>query len=88
MKATIDKAGRLVIPKKLREQFQLRPDAAIEILPEHDGLRLRVHRGGGQFIEKEGILVERADMVSQVDATEFINRQRVQHALGAIDEKG
>ena len=44
MRSTIDKAGRLVIPKSLREQLGLRPGevelsadgAALRVVPVHD----------------------------------------------------
>ena len=44
MRATIDKAGRLVIPKPLRDQLGLRPGeveltadgAALRVMPVHD----------------------------------------------------
>ena len=39
MKATIDKAGRLVIPKELRERLGLRP-GEVEIVADGAGLRV------------------------------------------------
>ena len=46
MRSTIDKAGRLVIPKALRDQLGLRPGdvelsadgAALRVVPVHDSL--------------------------------------------------
>lgn len=42
---TVDKAGRVVLPKRLREQFRLRPGSEIEVIDagEHLELRPRAH---------------------------------------------
>jgi AbrB family looped-hinge helix DNA binding protein len=50
MRSTIDKAGRLVIPKPLREQLGLRPGAveltadgaALRVVPVHDDTLVEV----------------------------------------------
>lgn len=76
MKTTIDGSGRLVIPKRLREQFHFGDGATIEILADHDGLRLRLPQATGRLVEKDGVLVQQADSVSPLDATAFINQQR------------
>ncbi len=81
MKTTIDRAGRVVIPKQLRERFHLGGGATIEILADDDGLRLRLPQPTGRLIEKEGVLVQQADTVSSLDATAFINQQRVSRSL-------
>lgn len=81
MKTTIDKAGRLVIPKRLREQFHFRDGVTIEITADNEGLRLRLPQGTCRLIEKEGVLVQEAERASSVDATDFINQQRNSHAL-------
>jgi len=39
MRATIDKAGRLVIPKQLRDHLGLRP-GEVEVIAEGTGLRV------------------------------------------------
>jgi AbrB family looped-hinge helix DNA binding protein len=55
MKATIDKAGRLVIPKALRDQLGLGPG---EVDVTADGAALRVEPiAGDQVVERDGLLV-------------------------------
>lgn len=52
MRTTIDKAGRLVIPKALREQLGLAPG---EVEVSADGAALRVEAiPGGSFVEVNG----------------------------------
>jgi AbrB family looped-hinge helix DNA binding protein len=50
---TIDKAGRIVIPKDLREKAGLEPGTEIEI--SHDGVSIRIQRAvQGPKIERVG----------------------------------
>jgi AbrB family looped-hinge helix DNA binding protein len=59
MRATIDKAGRLVIPKPLRDRLGLRPG---EVEVTADGAALRVEPiVAGDVDEKRGRLVIPAD---------------------------
>lgn len=54
MRSTIDKAGRLVIPKALRDQLGL--TGAVELLA--DGAALRVEAvAGDDLAEKDGRLI-------------------------------
>jgi len=54
MRATIDKAGRLVIPKALRDRVGLRP-GVVEVVVEGAGLRVEPPAGES--------LVERGDLL-------------------------
>jgi AbrB family looped-hinge helix DNA binding protein len=51
MKATIDKAGRLVIPKALRDRLGLRP-GEVEVVA--DGAALRVEPLADESLEEKG----------------------------------
>ena len=41
MKLLIDRSGRIVVPKRLRERFGFRPDSEIEVVEGPGGLLLR-----------------------------------------------
>ena len=76
MITTIDQAGRVVIPKKLRKQYHLDARTEVEIIPDGDGLRLRVPSETMSFREKDGVLVQCSESACDLDVTEFINQLR------------
>jgi AbrB family looped-hinge helix DNA binding protein len=55
MRTTIDKAGRLVIPKALRERLGLHP-GEVELTPDGSGLRIEAV-AGDDHVEESGRLV-------------------------------
>jgi AbrB family looped-hinge helix DNA binding protein len=84
MAITIDRAGRIVVPKALRERFGLFPGTELEIEPAADGLRLRARDAAPAFVEKEGVLVHHAaGPALDIDVAEFINRGREGRALSS-----
>jgi AbrB family looped-hinge helix DNA binding protein len=56
MRATIDKAGRLVIPKQLRDELGLRP-GEVEVSAYGNGLRVEPVAGEESLDERDGLLV-------------------------------
>ena len=55
MRATIDQAGRLVIPKALRDRLGLRP-GVVEVVADGSGLRVEP-LAGDDLEERDGRLV-------------------------------
>jgi AbrB family looped-hinge helix DNA binding protein len=56
MRATIDKAGRLVIPRRLRDRIGLAGGGEVEL--ELDGAAVRIEPvSGGELKEIDGLLV-------------------------------
>lgn len=82
MITTIDKVGRVVIPKSLRQEFHLAPNTPIELIADGDSIRLRVPRPEPVFVEKDGVLVQSAESPAPLDATAFLNQLREARSLG------
>ncbi|MCF7948846.1 MAG: AbrB/MazE/SpoVT family DNA-binding domain-containing protein [Spirochaetia bacterium] len=78
MKITIDNAGRVVIPKHIRERHHMRPGTELEIENEADGISLKVSGKKPSLIEKRGILVHHGGDTVTLDISDFINRAREQ----------
>jgi AbrB family looped-hinge helix DNA binding protein len=55
MKATIDKAGRLVIPKALRDSLGIVP-GEVEVVPDGAGLRIEP-LADDQLEDEDGLLI-------------------------------
>jgi AbrB family looped-hinge helix DNA binding protein len=54
---TIDKAGRVVIPKGLREELHLEPGDSLEMETAGEQITLRPVRGTGPLTKEHGVWV-------------------------------
>src|SRR5690349_2218287 len=54
---TIDKAGRIVLPKQIRQELQLGPGDVIELEASEDRVVLRPARGKGRVYKEHGMWV-------------------------------
>ena len=59
-KLTIDKLGRIVLPKSVREKLQLSPGTKLELESLDDGITLPPLRGTEQLRKKRGFWVFRS----------------------------
>ncbi len=57
MEAILDKFGRIVIPKKIRDDFSLGPGSPIHIEKGKNEILLKPVEGEPGLIEKDGVLV-------------------------------
>lgn len=58
MRTTIDKAGRVVIPREIRERVGIVGPAEVEISDDDGAVRIEpVDVGSAELIEKNGVLV-------------------------------
>lgn len=76
MVVTIDNAGRLVVPKPLRDQFNLTPGCELEIEAGVDGITLRRADAEPALVRKEGILVHHGTSRTALDVGEFVRAER------------
>ena len=84
MTVTIDKAGRIVVPKELRRRFALRPNTELEIVEHPDGVLLRVPEQKPSLARVHGLLVHqgRAEDGADWDLTlENIREERLQKII-------
>ena len=73
---TIDRAGRVVVPKQFRERFNLTAGTELEIEPAGDGLKLRRVGAETSLVRKHGILVHHGRARVAIDIGEFIRAER------------
>lgn len=82
---SIDKAGRIVIPKPLRDHFRLEPGDSLEVTSSGDEITLRPVRETIPIRKEDGVWVYRSGQpvigVSIRDLIEQDRDERVRHVL-------
>lgn len=85
-KLTVDKVGRILLPKPVREQLQLAPGDELELESLDDRITLRPLRGTAQLRKKRGVWVFHCGeplSASTVEETiEQVRRERDEGNLG------
>ncbi len=84
MIVTIDKAGRIVVPKEVRQRLGLRPNTELEIVDHPEGLLLRVSEVQPSLIRVNGLLVHqgRAEEGADLDRVlQSVREERLQDTL-------
>jgi AbrB family looped-hinge helix DNA binding protein len=85
MTIKIDKAGRIVLPKPVRERFHLREGSELEIEEHSDGLTLRPVEQRSSMVQEEGVWVHLGKVPRGFDwdsVVESIRDERVKDASG------
>jgi AbrB family looped-hinge helix DNA binding protein len=72
---TLDKAGRVVIPKPVREELQLEPGDALELESGGAQITLRPARGVGPLLNEHGIWVLHTGEPLAASTTDDLLRQ-------------
>lgn len=72
---TIDKAGRVVIPKPLRDQLHLEPGDTLEMESCGEHITLRPVRGTGPLTKEHGVWVFHSDEPLSASVTDDILQQ-------------
>lgn len=78
---TIDRAGRVVVPKSLRDRFNLVAGTELEVEATANGLRLRKIGAAPSLVRKKGILVHHGTARTTLDITEFVRAERDARSL-------
>jgi AbrB family looped-hinge helix DNA binding protein len=67
---TIDKAGRIVLPKPLRDELHLSPGDALDLVVEGEQVMLRPRRSSSPLQKKQGVWVFSTGKPMTSDETE------------------
>ncbi len=74
MKTSVDRFGRVLVPKKLRTHAGLKPGTALEAVEAEDGVLLRPVRRKPDLIRKDGVLVYTGEVAG--DLKNFVHEMR------------
>ena len=69
-KVTIDRAGRVVLPKTLRDEMRLSPGDTLDLTVKGDEVTLRPSRGTTPLQKERGVWVFRTGRPLTADETE------------------
>jgi AbrB family looped-hinge helix DNA binding protein len=69
VRLVLDKAGRVVIPKSLREELRLEPGDSLELESAGERITLRPVRGTGPLVKEQGVWVFYAGQPLSASAT-------------------
>lgn len=76
MVITIDGAGRIVVPKPLRDRFNLVAGTELEIETSGECLQFRRVEGGTALVRKKGVLAHHGDSRATLDVASLIRSER------------
>jgi AbrB family looped-hinge helix DNA binding protein len=85
----IDKAGRLVVPKKLRESLHLTPGTRVVLRKQGNLLTVQPEQPEGKLIMKSGFWVWDPGVSTSLDVVQLIEHDRAdqaRHSLGLDDD--
>lgn len=68
-KVTLDRAGRVVLPKDLRDELHLSPGDTLDVTVQGDEVKLRPRRGCSPLQKKQGVWVFSAGKPMTSDET-------------------
>ena len=78
-KVTLDRAGRVVLPKTLRDEMRLSPGDTLDLTVKGDEVTLRPRRGATPLQKERGVWVFRnGEPLTADEAEETLRRIRAQ----------
>jgi AbrB family looped-hinge helix DNA binding protein len=79
MTITIDKLGRMVLPKSFRDQFHIHPGDSLQAEIQGGSIVLSPLQNEGGLVRKKGLLVHHGTETIDLDLLSFMQRERDQH---------
>ena len=83
MRTTVDRFGRIVVPKEIRDRHGLIPGSGVEIEDAGETITLRRSDELPGLVEKDGILVFRARPTGDLDKAIRAHRDERLGSLGS-----
>jgi len=79
----VDKAGRIILPKPLRDRFQLREGSELSLEEHAEGLTLRPVEQKSSMVQQHGIWVHQGQAPTGFDWDTIVDTIRDQQIKGA-----
>jgi len=76
MNVTIDKAGRIIVPKEVRQRLGLRANAELELVDHPNGILLRPVQSRPSLVKIHGLLVHQGQLEDGADLDGLIESAR------------
>jgi AbrB family looped-hinge helix DNA binding protein len=76
MTIKMDKAGRIVLPKPVRDRLRLHPGSDLILEQSAEGIMLRPVKQRASLVHKQGLLVHRGDIEGGLDWSQMVEDQR------------
>jgi AbrB family looped-hinge helix DNA binding protein len=86
MELRIDKAGRIVVPKPLRERLGFRPDTELEAIEQPDGVLLKRVEQRPSMVKADGLWVHQGSAAPGANwdrVLEDVREERIESVLKA-----
>ena len=76
MTLKMDKAGRVILPKPLRDRLGLHEGSDLEVLETPDGIALKPAERGPSMVKKQGLWVHTGKLPPGFDTVQAIQEDR------------
>ena len=84
MKTTLDKFGRVVIPKRVREDLGLQPGAVLQIKQDEQKISIEPVNEEPQMVVKKGVLVFQGTATGDIEGAIKDQRQKLLTKAGSV----
>jgi AbrB family looped-hinge helix DNA binding protein len=85
MQVTIDRLGRILVPKSLRDRYHLTAGTLLDLEADTKGVQFSLRLPKSTLVEKDGILVLQGGPVIGLDVTALINQERENRNLATLE---
>ena len=87
MVVTIDRLGRIVVPKSVRDRYHLVPGTDLELDLDANGFHLKPAHDEPTLIWKNGVLVHHGTVTVDIDITSCITADRERRHAELVAEE-